>query len=385
MQSAIISAPGPEAVKSALQSLAFQPTVALVFASITHSPESVAQIFAQAGMQVFGATSAGEIAVDRGASTIAERSITALVLDPPRSSFATQLLPANGRSSIELGRVAGEWGAATFLSPALLVVASGLTTDGEQLVQGILETAGPDVPLFGGLAGDDIRFKQTWVFDAQGATDGGALVLAFDSTRVAVSGVATSGWTAVGPDMTVTSATGNIVHTIDGQPALDIYKEYLGLTNDSDILIPEYPLQLDRGGHTVMRAALLPEPATRSLIYAGTVPQGATVRFSCASGIEIIDLALEQVRQFRNQSGPADALVLFSCKGRHMALGPLAEDEVAPIQALWSAPLAGFYTYGEIGRGPEGQCDFHNETCVVVALKERSTETNGSGNRQVHA
>jgi len=33
-------------------------------------------------------------------------------------------------------------------------------------------------------------------------------------------------------------------------------------------------------------------------------------------------------------------------------------------------PMVGFYTYGEIGRNAEGATDFHNETCVLVTLRE---------------
>jgi hypothetical protein len=33
--------------------------------------------------------------------------------------------------------------------------------------------------------------------------------------------------------------------------------------------------------------------------------------------------------------------------------------------------MVGFYTYGEFGRNAAGAIDFHNETCVLVALKEK--------------
>ncbi len=42
---------------------------------------------------------------------------------------------------------------------------------------------------------------------------------------------------------------------------------------------------------------------------------------------------------------------------------------MGPIQRLWTAPMVGFYTYREIGRSAHGATDFHNDTCVLVALQ----------------
>jgi hypothetical protein len=346
------------------------PTLAIVFASITHDLAEVARVFREAGVDVFGASSAGEIVVGGAGESIRERSIVALLLDLDRSAYAIRLGELEGRTSDELGAACGRWARASFDHGPILVMATGLTTDGEQIVRGLQSEVGSRTPIFGGLAGDDLQFTQTFVFSARKLSSQAALVLAFDGDRVALDGIASSGWVAVGGEKTVTSSEGNVVHTIDGVPALDLYKDYLGLELDSDIRIPEYPLQIQREGYTVLRAALTALPGTRSLVYAGTVSEGARVRFSCSPGMEITEQALGEVRAFQHRVPTADALILFSCKGRHMALGPLAEDEVEPMQRLWNAPLVGFYTYGEIGRNAAGVTDFHNETCVLVALRE---------------
>jgi hypothetical protein len=38
---------------------------------------------------------------------------------------------------------------------------------------------------------------------------------------------------------------------------------------------------------------------------------------------------------------------------------------------VWNAPMAGFYTYGEFGKGLNGKHEFHSTTCSWVALKEK--------------
>jgi hypothetical protein len=354
------------------QRAGFTATLAVVFASIAHDLDEVRGVFAGKGIDVFGASSAGEIVVDGGVDeTIRAQSIVALLLDVQRDSYRLNLIDATDTPSAEAGRAAGRWAAGAFARPALLVVASGLATDGEQVVRGIVNELGADAPVYGGLAGDDVRFQGTFVFTATERSPQGVLVLAFDANEVEITGIASSGWAPVGGERTVTGATGNVVHTIDGEPALDVYREYLGLNEDASIVFPEYPLQLERDGYTVLRAPLMSDPSSRSLVYAGSVPEGATVRFSCAPGAEITEHALADIRTLRERTPNADALLLFSCKGRHMALGPMAEDEVQPIQELWDAPLVGFYTYGEIGKNAVGASDFHNETCVVVTLRER--------------
>jgi hypothetical protein len=351
-----------------LRSGQFTPTLAIVFAAVAHDLAEVARVFREAGVDVFGASSAGEIIVGGAGESIRERHIVALVLDLERPAYGVRLLETDGRGWHELGVAAGRWARASFDRGPILIMGTGLTSDGEQIVRGVLREAGADTPAFGGLAGDD-QFAQTYVFTSRKVSSEGVIALAFDGDRVALDGVATSGWVAVGAEKTVTSAEGNIVHTIDGVPAMDVYKDYLGVSSDTDLLIGEYPLQLQRDGYAVLRAALAAAPGSRSLVYGGTVPQGSKVRFSCSPGIAITEHALSEVREFQQRVPAADALLLFSCKARHIALGPLAEDEVEPIQQLWNAPMVGFYTYGEIGRSARGATDFHNETCVLVTLR----------------
>jgi len=374
MKAQTLAADGIETLERQLATLRsgeFAPTLAIVFASVAHDLAEVARVFREAGVDVFGASSSGEIVVGGTGESIRDRHIVALLLDLERSAYGVRLFETEeGRSWHGLGVAAGRWARASFDRGPILVMGSGLTSDGEQIVRGALHEAGADTPIFGGLAGDDWRLTRTYVFTGRKVSSEGVIALAFDGDRVALDGVATSGWVAVGAEKTVTSAEGNVVHTIDGVPAMDVYKDYLGLSSDTDLIIAEYPLQLQRDGYAVLRAALTAAPGSRSLVYGGTVPEGAKVRFSCSPGTAIIEHALGEVRDLRQRATAADALLLFSCQARHMALGPLAEDEVEPIQRLWNVPMVGFYTYGEIGRSARGATDFHNETCVLVTLRE---------------
>ena len=184
--------------------------------------------------------------------------------------------------------------------------------------------------------------------------------------------MAVSGWKGIGTIKTITQANGNVVHMIDDQPALDVYSRYFNINlGDDQTLAAEYPLLVMRDdGTSVLRAAMLINP-DKSMVYAGSVPQGSKVQFSVPPSNEIIEFAIENLSQFKQARQRAEAVILFSCKGRHLALGPMIEDEIAAIHDLWEVPMTGFFTYGEIGPTAAGRCDFHNNTLTLVTLRER--------------
>ncbi len=133
----------------------------------------------------------------------------------------------------------------------------------------------------------------------------------------------------------------------------------------------QYPLQILRdGNYSVLRSPLF-STEDNSLILAGGVKEGDKFRFSISPGFEVIDKTVEEYNDLQKEIPEADLMILFSCKGRHAALGMLIEDEIEGIYKKWSAPLVGLFTYGEIGNVKNGVCDFHNETCSMVLLKEK--------------
>jgi hypothetical protein len=227
--------------------------------------------------------------------------------------------------------------------------------------------------MFGGLAGDDARFKETFVFSEKQLVNNGAIVMAFDTRHFELHGIATSGWVGIGADKVITHAEGNIVYTIDGQPALDVYKDYLNVT-DADLpeIGVEYPLLVKkRGFPDVLRAVINVDPGRKSLIFAGTVPQGALVTFSSSPGFEIIGYTRKKVTEFYETNRETDVLILFSCMARHNALGPAISEEIEEAWQQWNKPLIGFFTYGEIGSNYNNACDFHNETFTMVSIKQK--------------
>lgn len=343
------------------------PTLGIVFCSVAHNLDEVARLFARYNIEVFGASSSGEIADDK----YYEESITVMLLYIDHDYYKLKAFDAHCMTSYQAGQGIGKWAKTVYDLPAFMIVSAGLRADGEQIVHGITDEMGYQVPLFGGLAGDDLRMRGTFVFSSSQIISDGMVVLIFDRRVIELYGMAVSGWKAIGTSKKITKATGNVVYTIDDQPALEVYSRYLGINGMSSdhTRAAEYPLLVEReDGSCVLRAAMVVNE-DKSMVYAGTVPEGAKVRFTMPPGFEIIECAVEQFSAFNQQIPKADAIVLFSCKARHLALGPMVKDEISAIRKLWSVPSVGFFTYGEIGPCLEGRCDFHNDTACLTLIQ----------------
>jgi hypothetical protein len=369
MKPLVFSVSSAEQIEGHIQSLrqdGLTPTLAIVFSSIAHNLTEVGAAFAKFNIEVFGASTSGEIIKDE----VYEGSIVVMLLDISRDAYRLNVFDGKEKTSYQVGQSVAEWANTVYDNPAFMVMSAGLRADGEQIVNGLICKMERQVPLFGGLAGDDLRMQETFVFSVSEVLANGVMALIFDRHAIDLQGIATSGWKGIGTPKTVTKAEGNIVYRIDDKPALDMYNKYLNI-GDDPMRAAEYPLLLIRDdGSVVLRAAFVVNE-DNSIVYAGTVPEGAKVRFSMPPGSEIIDHAIEQMTEFRKQNPRSDAIVLFSCKARHLALGPTVEDEISAVHKLWNVPLVGFFTYGEIGPVSQGRCDFHNYTVVPVMIHQK--------------
>lgn len=351
----------------------FYPSVAMVFSSIAMEPANIISFLRERGVSVIGCTTCGEFNYNEHEQIISDGGVVCMLLDLAPGTYSLRMFHGSGVSDRVVGNQVGTWAKASYAEPALFVLASGLAIDGEELVQGIQQTAGTAVTMYGGLAGDDSRFEETLVFSDSGLDNKGVMVMAVDCAVYDVKGIATSGWVGIGADKIVTESTGNIVYTIDHLPALDVYKEYLNVKDEE---LPEigveFPLMVKKSGRPdVLRAVLNVDREKKSLIFAGTVPKGSVVTFSSSPGFDILEFTRQRVLDFHAANEAADFLLVFSCMARHLALGPSISEEIGAAWEKWRVPLAGFFSYGEIGNDLNASCDFYNQTFTLVAFKKK--------------
>jgi len=384
MKAKSIKGKSPEEIKSALQQSmieGYKPTLAIVFMSIKLDLDAVCAILDQYGIQVFGATSSGEFI----SSEIQEESIVIMLLDIPKAYFKLAFFEAVDKGDFDVAKRLGEEGKKTF-DHAAFIIASGWVNDidGEEIIRGIEAGYGGDVTIFGGMAGDDQTLTGPMVFTKGKSSTTGLLGLILDLDKMDITGVATCGWKPIGITKIITKSEGNIVYTIDDQPALDLVMKYLGLSlgdepmnNTVFSLGAYYPLQLEReNAPAVMRTAMLGNTADRSLVCAGKIPQGSRVRFSLPPDFDVIDAVVSDCTRVKDEElQQADAMIVFSCISRYLSFGVMTKEEIQRVSDVWNAPMIGFFTYGEYGKsqsaGQAGKHEFHNNTCCVVALKEK--------------
>ena len=385
MKAKSIRGSSAEEIDSALQqSMAdgFRPTLAIVFISIKQDRKAVCEILGKEGVDIIGATSSGEFI--NGHQSEGEAAM--MLFDINKNDYCI-LFEDIGKGTLNdaatnMAKAAlQKFSKPAFILCSTLLSASGKMIDGETLVRSIEKITGPQVNLFGGMAGDDITFTGTYVFTNDRSTDHGIVSLVLNEEKISLQGMAISGWKPMGVFRTVTKSKGNLIYTIDNEPALEMYLRFLGEDRSSaddqvqffDSIGIHYPFQIERENREPkMCNPVGYDKEKEALMCESDVPQGSRFRFSTPPDFDIIETVVNKATELKNEAhAEADALLIFSCAGRLSTLGPMAQEENEGLAAVWNAPMAGFYTYGEFGRAVNGKHEFHSTTNSWVALKEK--------------
>ena len=349
----------------------------VVFCSPSHDlPVLLRHICRRCGnVPLVGCTTAGEIATNGSG----EASVVVAALGG--DGFAIQTAVATDASR-DL-RAAGAR-AAGCLSPdddrpyrALMLLTDGLAGDQQEIVRGAYGVLGAGVPLVGGCAGDDLKMTRTFqLYDGRVLSDA---VLGAGIASDAPLGIGVRhGWRAVGDPMLVTGSSGNRVYTLDDRPALDVYLEHLDAQPDDldeegfTRLALTRPLGVSRPtGEEHVRFISGGDFTERALVCIASVPQGALVWMMNGDAESVLDATDAACRDSLAalQGRPPVGMLAFDCIARRGVLGEhRIEAEIGRLAAsAGGAPVAGFYTYGEIAR-TRGVRGFHNQTLVVLSI-----------------
>lgn len=264
----------------------------------------------------------------------------------------------------------------------VMVFSEGLKINGTKLVQGILSKLPPTVSVTGGLVGDGSDMKLTVLGLDEVPTSGNVVVVGFYGSSIKIGYGSLGGWDPFGPDRVITKSEGNVLYELDGKPALELYKQYLGEKAtelpSSGLLFPLYvrmPNQKE-GDPRIVRTLLGIDEKKQSLTFAGDLPQGANAQLMKANFERLIDGAEGAASMSLEQFGEAkpELAILISCIGRKLVLKSRADEEVAAVRTIVgeAAAIVGFYSYGEIcpTAATERQCQLHNQTMTITTLRE---------------
>ncbi len=264
----------------------------------------------------------------------------------------------------------------------IFLLSDGLNVNGSELVGGLVGAIGPGIPLTGGLAGDGANFTETLVGGDCVPRPHLVVGVGFYGSAIKIGHGSAGGWDIFGPRRQVTKSAGNVLFELDGEPALDLYERYLGPEDSkglpgSALLFPievHDPAQPDS---SVVRTVLAIDHQSRSMTFAGDVPQGWTAQLMRGNFDRLAEGAADAARQARNglKAGEADHQfsILVSCIGRRLLMGQRTSDETEAAGAeLGTDTLRlGFYSYGEISpHAKSGICELHNQTMTVTSISE---------------
>lgn len=258
----------------------------------------------------------------------------------------------------------------------LLVLSDGLIVNGTMLTAGFRSALPAEVSVTGGLAGDGAAFKRTVVGLGSDIASHRIVAIGFYGKNLRVSCGSAGGWEPFGPRRLVTRSQGNLLFELDGQPALSLYRRYLGPRAGglpaTGLLFPLSLLPKREASEGLVRTILAVDEAQKSLTFAGDIPQGAYVQLMKAGCDTLVDGAQAAARG-TGHFAPHGFAVLVSCVGRKLVMGQRIEEEVEAVLAHLGPTIiaAGFYSYGEIcPSGLQHGCDLHNQTMTLTVFNE---------------
>jgi len=190
---------------------------------------------------------------------------------------------------------------------------------------------------------------------ADGVVEGGLSGVAFaDSVTVATR--LTQGCSPIGSKHEVTACQQNVIITLDGRAALDVFKEDLGEALSRDLnriggqVFAGLPIAGSDTGDYLVRNLVGIDPSNGLIAVGELLQPGSSVMFcrrDSKTANEDMARMLESIRKglFSRPRGG----IYYTCLGRGASLfGPNSEELKMIGQALGDFPLVGFFCNGEI-------------------------------------
>lgn len=325
--------------------------------------------------EVVFCSTAGEIA----GVHVDDDTIACTAIQFEKTSLKTTMLNIGDfKSSFELGSKIPEALGVSGLKHILLI-SDGQLVNGTELTNGISEATPESVVITGGMAGDAANFSETIVGLNKEIGTGNVVGIGFYGDHLNVKYGTMGGWDEFGPHRIVTKSNGNILYELDGKSALDLYKKYLGpKANElpgSALLFP-LSMQTTPEREPLVRTILSINEDDKSMIFAGDIPQGSTVRFMKSNFDRLIDgasIAASNSLDKENNHLKPQLVLLISCVGRKLVLDQRIEEEVEAVEEVFGKNVCygGFYSYGELAPSQRNtKCDLHNQTMTLTTYFE---------------
>lgn len=339
------------------------------------APEPIREVgAAYPRSHVVGCSTSGEIL----GSELSDESLVVCAVQFERTTVRTAMGPVR---SPEESYAAGASIAYELYHPSLqgvFVLSDGLHVNGSELVRGLNAKLPESVVVTGGLAGDGNRFQRTWVIKDREPHSGYVTAVGLYGTALRIGHGSKGGWDMFGLERRVTRSKGNVLYELDGKPALQLYKEYLGERASglpaTGLLFPLALRTHSSDRKSLVRTILAVDETDQSMTFAGDIPEGHLAQLMCANFDQLIEGASQAALLTKDRAPETTAglAIAISCVGRRLVLGERAEEEIeATLDVLpQGTHQVGFYSYGEISPYANGWCDLHNQTMTLTTISE---------------
>jgi len=250
-----------------------------------------------------------------------------------------------------------------------LCFCDGTKTNADELLNGI-QSANKKILLAGGVASDESKYVETFVFNEEGISTNGAVMAVFCNKDLKVFTKYNFNWQAIGKKHIIEKSHKNRVFTIDGKTALDFYTYYLG-KKVSDLLPKigrEFPLILQNNGLEVARIVHT-KLEDGSLLFTGNVKEGSEVRLGYGNVQSILEQANENIHLLNNEN--IEALFVYSSFSRKTLLKNNIDVDIKPFEDLTS--LHGCLLGGEF-YSDENKKHFLNESMSILGISETNSK-----------
>jgi hypothetical protein len=264
----------------------------------------------------------------------------------------------------------------------ILIFADGQLVNSDELLSGLQLEINENVLISGGVAGDGNEFNQTLVGLNDNIQNGNVVLIGLYGNHIKIGTAHHGGWDIFGVEKMITKSDENVLHEIDQESALDLYKKYLGPYAEqlpaSALLFP-ISIKSEDNDSYIVRTILSIDEKNKTMTFAGNVPEGSKIRFMKSNVDRLIHAATrageDAVKIMEDKKVKTTFALLISCVGRRLALDTRADEEVEAAIASFSDDvlIGGFFSYGEIAPNRRNGISYlHNQTMTITTIGELS-------------
>jgi hypothetical protein len=264
---------------------------------------------------------------------------------------------------------------------------SGFDVLEDRALEGMESVFGPEMPIFGATAGDNIRIISNYQFMGEEVIERGAVAVGFADPTLEMITQATHGCSVMGEAFEVTRSEMNRIFELNGEPAWKFLTDRVGIPESTPLLEGgptswfglELPVELhSEYGSTHILTAAFEKFSDNSLLLPMVCPEGMklwNVVRDEEKMFEDLDKMINQLLERFNGRQPY-AVFHADCSARgRWSFNRVLKDEIIrkmqyPLTQDSDVPWLGLYGFGEFAR-LGGRNRFHMiTTSLFVILKK---------------